>query len=133
MGLGKAPALTPASPPPPEFARLLHGARIAALRASSDPALRKMVKALEEACETTRLAALRNLAQPQNTGGMDRTCGFADLYAALRRARTELGRRGMVKPMDDPSLGRPGSARRPPVAVRASPGRTKAPLSQALA
>lgn len=87
-----------ASDPMPDIADLLAAAQWSNLRASTAADLRHLVRRLEIACEAARVAALRNmlaLEQRMNKGGAtDQNCGFARLFTALRRARSEMKRRG---------------------------------------
>jgi hypothetical protein len=133
--------------PVPDNAQLLQSARVTALRAKSPAALRQMIMALELACETARQAALRNFAIMRQPGGTDiararspdRTCGFADLFAALRRVRVELDRRQAANDddRDKPTAGRSAARSRPGTrplfALRPVPWRRKPTQSKAVA
>ena len=75
---------------------LLQGARAPGLRTSSLAELRHLFAALSAACAASKADALRNIRArwadaPREVD--DSTCGFADLFAALRRVRAELRRR----------------------------------------
>lgn len=82
--------------PAPET-ELLQLSQRPALRASSDADLRRLVVLLATACDAARVAALRNMPAParqaDDDSDIDRNCGFAGLYDALRRARAEIKRR----------------------------------------
>ncbi len=83
--------------PLPDTAELLRLSQIAKLRVIEKSELRDRIFLLERACEIARVAALRNVmgrdryVKPGRAA--DRNCGFARLFAALRRARSELKRR----------------------------------------
>ncbi|MFN3823745.1 MAG: hypothetical protein ACK4RN_07185 [Pseudorhodobacter sp.] len=85
-----------------DLSALLQRARRQALHDASGADLRKLVVALEAACEFARVAALRNLLHPglqtEHGDRADRNCGFAALFALLRRARLEVRRRDSVLP-----------------------------------
>lgn len=82
-------------------AELLILAQSSNLRACNASQLRDLVRYLEVACETARVAALRNVMGPehgkQSARTEDQNCGFARLFTGLRRARSELKRREKVK------------------------------------
>ncbi|GAA0306845.1 hypothetical protein NHN26_15660 [Rhodovulum tesquicola] len=75
---------------------LLRRARAPRLRARSLAELRDLSAALSDACAASKADALRNIRArwadaPEEAD--ESTCGFADLFAALRRVRAELQRR----------------------------------------
>lgn len=77
---------------------LLHSARASALRTSNVAELQALVSQLEVACEAARVAAIQDLlkgpaGQRSDAKTAERDGGFADLFSALRRARTEIRRR----------------------------------------
>ena len=79
-----------------DLSMLLQGARAPRLRTSSLAELRHLSAALSAACAASKADALRNIRArwvdaPQEVD--ESTCGFADLFAALRRVRAELRRR----------------------------------------
>ena len=78
-------------------AELLQAARWLSLRQSTLAELLRLMPRLEIACEAARVDALGNLRRSWSrvgfVGHADRTRGFAELYAALRRARAETRRR----------------------------------------
>jgi hypothetical protein len=75
---------------------LLQTARAPRLRTSSLTELRHLSAALSEACAASKADALGNIrarwADAQEEAD-ESTCGFAVLFAALRRVRAELQRR----------------------------------------
>lgn len=78
-------------------AELLDSAGRQALRTTDTRHLRGLIMSLEIACETARVATLQTLRDPGSDSGIDmakaQRFGFADLFAALRRTRTEVARR----------------------------------------
>ena len=130
MGLGQirtgASALDPS--------QLLQSAQAAELRASSAAKLQELVTLLEHACEAARIAALRNIVAPgdrgDDGGDADPNCGFAGLYSALRRARSEVRRRDAEQAQTAPPVVRKG--RGASVAQRALPGQTVMSTHKAL-
>lgn len=89
--MDKTYALTPM---PLQHTEMIRAARAQALRASSATDLMTLDARLETACETARVAALRNMRehdlQAGNDGGQVHTFGFARLFGALRRVRAEI-------------------------------------------
>lgn len=85
------PPAAPLATAPPDTLTLLRAARAPALHRTRATDLPDLVAGLEVACETARVAALRRLRLA--TDRRDRTDSFADLFAALRRARSEVKRR----------------------------------------
>lgn len=81
---------------------LVQAARGPDLRMSKVAELRKLVALLEVACEAARVAALRNLLNVRRhvaeRGDDALNCDFANLFTALRRARTEMQRREVQSP-----------------------------------
>lgn len=98
MGQEKASQIDPRSSHP----ELLKAARQHALRTSSAKDLQILILHLEEACERARVAAISALHDPApRSGGVEErghNFGFADLFAALRRARAEMAARELVHP-----------------------------------
>lgn len=75
---------------------LLESARARALKNSNAMDLQNLVVRLEVACEVARVAAVRDIQNPDSDADQDfgdDSPGFADLYGALRRARAEARRR----------------------------------------
>ena len=109
-------------------AELLQAARWRSLRQSTPAELLRLMPRLEIACEAARVAALGNLRRSWSrigfVGDADRTRGFAELYAALRRARAETRRREpAASRASAKAIGRTGT-----VAPSArAPGRSSAP------
>jgi hypothetical protein len=122
MGLGQIRT----SDSVPDPSQLLQSAQAADLRASSAAKLHELVTMLEHACEAARIAALRNIVAPgergDDGGDTDPNCGFAGLYSALRRARSEVRRRDAAQVQTASPVVRKGRGRS--VAQRALPGRT---------
>lgn len=81
----------------PDSSVLLRRARIPDLRASSTEELREIRTELGAVCEIARRAAIGKLVRDKrNAKGespAEANCGFAGLFAALRRVRAELSRR----------------------------------------
>jgi hypothetical protein len=98
MGQDKASQTKPTSGHPD----LMEAARHHALRTSTAKDLRTLILRLEEACETARVAAICALQDPApqsgDEGKTDHNFGFAELFAALRRARAELAAREFGRP-----------------------------------
>ncbi|PWK61459.1 hypothetical protein [Roseicyclus mahoneyensis] len=98
LGQDKASQIDPI----PGHAELLEAARHHALRMSTSKDLRTLILRLYEACETARVAAISALHEPAlRSGGeeaTDHNFGFADLFAALRRARAEVAVRELGHP-----------------------------------
>ena len=109
-----------------EISQLLRDGRIRQLRASDTATLRRLISVLERACEATRAAALSRILasrwQVDAEGDKDSIGSFADLYAALRRARIELRRREVAPTRAAQAAVRHGA--KPCVAERAPPDRT---------
>lgn len=88
--------------PMSDHPELLDSARRPALRNSAAKDLRTLILRLEEACERARVAAISALHDPASQSGgnenTDHNFGFAKLFAALRRARTEMAARGPGHP-----------------------------------
>ena len=109
-----------------EISQLLRDGRIRQLRASDTAALRRLISVLEGACEATRAAALSRILasrwQVDADGDKDSIGSFADLYAALRRARIELRRREVAPTRAAQAAVRHSA--KPCVAERAPPDRT---------
>ena len=108
------------------LAELLQAARWRSLRQSMPTELLRLMPRLEHACEAARVAALGNLRRSGpgigGAGSADRTAGFAELYAALRRARAETRRRKSAGPRAPGSVGQDGPAAR----SARGPGRSSA-------
>lgn len=99
---------------PQGHAELLQAARWRSLRQSTPAELLRLMRRLEHACEAARMAALGTLRRSWSrvgvVGDADRTLGFAELYAALRRARAETRRRDPAAPrVSAPSIARTGT------------------------
>lgn len=80
-----------------DYAPLLNRARPTDLRSTTTSDLRAIGQDLALACEAARLAAIGKMLRPMASGdkrsGEDANCGFATLFAALRRVRAELSSR----------------------------------------
>jgi hypothetical protein len=78
--------------PMSDRAELLNYAGRQALRTTDTRNLRRLIVRLKTACEAARLATLRTMRHTGGQSGMDiayaQRFGFADLFAALRRARS---------------------------------------------
>jgi len=101
--------------PMPDRADLLHLAKAPTLHACSEQELRALVTTLERACEIARVAALRDIRfgpeRPVSTNGAaGRNFGFAGLYMALRRAKSEIRRRETASSKPRPKAGKRGQA-----------------------
>lgn len=85
------------SDPMPDHTALLESARQHTLRTIAAQDLRTLILRLEEACERSRMAAIRALHDraPWSSGDEEtgRNFGFAGLFSALRRARAEMAAR----------------------------------------
>lgn len=96
---------------------LIEAVRHHVLRTSAAKHLRTLILRLEEACETARMAAISALQYPvtqsENDENTDHNFGFAELFAALRRARAELEAREFGNPKRVP----PKSPRRDPLSA----------------
>lgn len=79
-----------------EFSSLLKSTKPTALRTASLAGLRLLSQKLAYACEVSRKSALRKMAERKCSAPdlSDRTQNFSVLFAALRRVRAELRRRG---------------------------------------
>lgn len=116
----------PGTPVPiEELSELLQSARLPVLRSSSAADLRNLVASLEVACEAARVTALctvlgarRQVADVDDAG---QNCGFAALFAALRRARAEVKRRDIAPSKRTAAAFR--TSRKPAFSQRASRGR----------
>jgi hypothetical protein len=79
---------------------LLRQSQRSALRTSSDADLCDLLVQLVHACEAARPVAVRNVLDGPRQGAedamVDRTCGFASLYDALRRTRAEIATRNIA-------------------------------------
>jgi hypothetical protein len=86
----------------PDHRALLEAARLQALRTSSTQDLKRLILSLETACETARVAAISALQDGAKPSGedakTDHTCGFAELFAALRHTRAALVGRNTGRP-----------------------------------
>ena len=98
-----------------DLAELLQAASWCVLSDSTSAELQRLVPRLEQACEASRVAALSNLRwsgrKVSLRGAADRTLGFAELFAALRRARAEIKRREDARHRPPaPAVGHDGTA-----------------------